>query len=313
MYDLAIIGGGPAGIAAGVYASRKQLKTLLLTYAVDSQEQFGGQSVVSSDVQNWIGTVSVSGPDLAKMLEAHLRAYAGDIVDVKTSEKVAKVEGEEGNFRITTEKGAAYESKTVLVATGSSRRKLTIPGAAEYEHKGITYCASCDGPLFSGRDVAVIGGGNAGFETAAQLLAYTKSVTLLDFADTFKADPVTVQKVLADPKMKGIGNAEIMEVKGEQFVNTVVYKDRASGETKELPTQGIFVEVGLLPTTNFVEGFLTLNQIKQIEIDPWTQRTSVQGVWAAGDCTNVRYHQNNIAAGDAVRALEDIYVHLKTR
>jgi alkyl hydroperoxide reductase subunit F len=145
------------------------------------------------------------------------------------------------------------------------------------------------------------------------LLAYTKSVTLLDFADQFKADPVTINKVLAHPNMKGIPGAEIMEVKGEQFVSTLVYKDRASGEVKELPTQGIFVEVGLVPTTIFVEGFLTLNQYKQIEIDPWTQRTSVEGIWAAGDCTNVRYHQNNIAAGDAVRALEDIYVHLKTK
>jgi NADH-dependent peroxiredoxin subunit F len=215
--------------------------------------------------------------------------------------------------RFSTEKGSTYEAKTVLVATGSSRRKLTVPGAAQFEHKGITYCASCDGPLFSGRDVVVIGGGNAGFETAAQLLAYTTSVTLLDFADQFKADPVTVKKVLADPKMKGIGNAELLEVKGEQFVTTVVYKDRVSGETKEVPAQGIFVEIGLIPTTSFVEGFLTLNQYKQIEIDPWTQKTSVEGIWAAGDCTSVRYHQNNIAAGDAVRALEDIYVHLKTK
>jgi alkyl hydroperoxide reductase subunit F len=313
MYDLAIIGGGPAGVSAGVYASRKQLKTVLLTYAVDSQEQFGGQSVVSTDVQNWIGTTSISGPDLAKMLENHLRAYAGNVVDIRTNAKVTQITKQEQGFRIITKSGESYEAATVLVTTGSSRRKLTVPGAAQFEHRGITYCASCDGPLFSGKDVLVVGGGNAGFETAAQLLAYTKSVTLLDFADQFKADPVTINKVLADPKMKGIPNAEIMEVKGEQFVSALAYKDRASGEIKEIPTQGIFVEIGLIPTTSFVEGFLTLNQYKQVEIDPWTQRTSVDGVWSAGDCTNVRYHQNNIAAGDAVRALEDIYVHLKTR
>ncbi len=313
VYDLIIIGGGPAGVAAGVYASRKQLKTVLLTYAVDSQENFGGQSVVSEDVQNWVGTVSVPGTELAKMLEAHLRAYAGDVVEIKKDAKVTKIEKKADSFVVSTEKGEQFTAKTVLVASGSARRKLTVPGADVFEHKGITYCASCDGPLFSGKDVVVIGGGNAGFETAAQLLAYTKSVTLLDFAESFKADPVTVQKVLANPKMIGISNAELQEVKGEQFVTSVTYKDRVSGELKELPAQGIFVEIGLVPATNFADGVVEVNKYKQVVTDPRTQRTSVEGIWAAGDCTDVLYHQNNIAVGDAVRALEDIYVHLKTR
>jgi len=312
MYDLIIIGGGPAGVGAGVYASRKQLKTALLTFALPNQLPFGGQSVVSQDVQNWIGTPSVSGVELAAMLERHLRTYAGEFVEIKTGEKVTKIEKRENSFAVLAEK-SSYETRTVLVATGSARRKLTVPGADRFEHKGITYCASCDGPLFAGKDVAVVGGGNAGFETAAQLLAYAKSVVLLDYAPQFKADPVTVKAVLKDPKMQAVSNAELLEVKGEQFVTSLAYKDRAAGGVRELPVQGIFAEIGLVPTTNFVEGFLALNQYKQIEIDPWTQRTSVEGAWAAGDCTNVRYHQNNIAVGDAVRALEDIYVYLRAR
>jgi alkyl hydroperoxide reductase subunit F len=312
-YDLIIIGGGPAGVGAGVYAARKQLRTLLITCALSSQLEFGGQSVVSQDVQNWIGTVSITGIELAAALERHLRAYAGAFVEIKTGEKVTKIEKREQGFAALTEKGSRYEARTVLVATGSARRKLTVPGAEKFEHKGITYCASCDGPLFAGKDVAVVGGGNAGFETAAQLLAYAKSVTLLDYAPQFKADPVTVEAVLRNTKMKAIGNAELLEVKGEQFVTSLTYRDRASGEVHELPVQGIFAEIGLVPTTSLVEGLLTLNQYKMIEIDPWTQRASLEGIWAAGDCTSVRYHQNNIAVGDAVRALEDIYVYLKAR
>ncbi|TSC62498.1 MAG: Alkyl hydroperoxide reductase [Parcubacteria group bacterium Gr01-1014_48] len=313
MYDLIIIGGGPAGVGAGVYAARKKLKTLFLTAATDSGgSNFGGQSIVSEDVQNWIGTVSVSGVNLAKMLEEHLRAYAADAVEIHTEEMVTVVIKTEASFKITTAKDT-YDTKTVLVCTGSHRRKLSAPGADIFEHKGITYCASCDGPLFSDRDVIVVGGGNAGFETAAQLLAYTKSVTLLDSVDKFRADPITVEKVLANPKMKAIPNADIEKIEGDKFVQSLTYKNKVSGESHTLPTGGIFVEIGLVPTTSFVEGVVGLNERKQIIADPRTQRTSVEGIWAAGDCTDVLYHQNNIAVGDAVRALEDIYIYLSRK
>lgn len=310
MYDLTIIGGGPAGVAAGVYAARKKLKTLFITAAAEGAgRDFGGQSVVSEDVQNWIGTISVSGVNLSKMLEDHLRAYAAPVVDIHTGEMVTSVEKTEHGFKITTVKDT-YDTKAILVATGSHRRKLAAEGADTFEHKGITYCASCDGPLFADRDVIVIGGGNAGFETAAQLLAYTKSVTLLDATDIFRADPITVEKVLANPKMKSIKNAQIEKVEGDKFVSSLTYKDAQTGESHTIPTGGIFVEIGLVPTTSFVEGVVDLNQQKQIIADPRTQRTSVDGIWAAGDCTDVLYHQNNIAVGDAVRALEDIYIYL---
>lgn len=306
MHDLIIIGGGPAGISAGIYASRKQLKTLLIT------KEWGGQSIVSPDIQNWIGTKNISGDALAKSLEEHLKAYAGEFVSIVDNALATKITKTDSGFSVEANNGNTYEARAVLVASGSTRRKLEVPGAAQYDQKGLTYCATCDGPLFSGRDVVVIGGGNAGFETAAQLLAYTKSVTLLHHGDAYKADPVTVQKVLAHPNMTGILNAKTKEIKGETFVTSVVYTDK-EGQDHEVPAGGIFVEIGLMPSTDYVSGLVELDEYKRIKIDPWTQQTSVPGIWAAGDCTNIKYHQNNISAGDAVRALEDIYVHLKAK
>ncbi|MBP6946282.1 MAG: FAD-dependent oxidoreductase [Candidatus Pacebacteria bacterium] len=307
MYDVAIIGGGPGGSAAGVYAARKLLKTVLIT------DLFGGQSVVSEEIQNWIGTPAISGADLAKNLEAHVRAYAGSVVDIVTGERVLKVASEDGHFTITTKTGKSYNAKTILVTAGGSRRKLDVPGAHEFDNKGVTYCASCDGPLFGGSDVVVIGGGNAGFETAAQLLAYAKSVTLLHRGEQYAADPVTVEKVLAHPNMRGLLNAETLEITGEKFVNGLRYKNLVTGAESTLAVSGIFVEIGMVPSTEFVDGLVELDQYRRIIIDHKTQKTSCAGIWAAGDCTSSLYHQNNIAAGDAVKALEDIYVHLKTR
>lgn len=306
MYDCAILGGGPAGVAAGVYASRKQLKTVFIT------KDFLSQSTVSDGIENWIGDINVPGPELAKKFEDHLRAYAGEFVDIKTGEWIENVTKIDGGFEIKTDK-ETYQAKSVLVATGSHRRKLPVPGADEFEHKGLTYCASCDGPVFAGQDVAVIGGGNAGFESAAQLLAYCKSVTLINRGETFRADPKTVETVNKDEKFHLIKNAEIQEVHGENFVKGLSYKDTESGEITKLDVTGIFVEIGSVPTTGYVADLVELDEYKRVKIDPWTQRASVEGVWAAGDCTNILYHQNNIAAGDGVRALEDMYVWLKTK
>lgn len=306
LYDLAIIGGGPAGTAAGVYASRKRLKTIFIT------ESFGGQSVVSPKIENWIGDVSVTGDELAKKFEEHLKAYADDVLDIKKGEKVKSIVKEEEIFNLFTQK-ETYRSKTVLVTSGSQRRKLKVPGAKEFEHKGLTYCASCDGPLFRDKEVVVIGGGNAGFETAAQLLAYAKSVTLLHNKDNFKADPITVKKVLEDPKMTALTNADVKEIKGSTMTELLIYEDKKIGERHKIPAQGVFVEIGLIPNTCFLEGLVELNEYKQIKTNPRTQKTSTRGVWAAGDCTDTLYQQNNIAAGDAVRALEDIYVYLRTK
>jgi alkyl hydroperoxide reductase subunit F len=306
MYDLLIIGGGPGGTAAGVYASRKQLKTLFVT------KEWGGQSIVSPDIQNWIGVSSISGPDLAKSMEDHLRAYAGEFVEIRENSLVMNIVKNGDTFIVTLENGDTAETRSVLVTTGSKRRQLTVPGADVFEHKGVTYCASCDGPMFGGQDVVVIGGGNAAFETAAQLLAYTKSVTLLQRSDSYRADPVTVEKVLAHENMTGVLNANLTEIKGENFVSGLTYTD-AEGVQQEIATTGIFVEVGMIPNTDFLKNTVNLDAYGRVLIDPWTQQTNTPGIWAAGDCTNIKYHQNNISAGDAVRALEDIYVTLKTK
>lgn len=310
MFDLAIIGGGPAGVSAGIYAARKQLKTIFIT------ESFGGQSTESVGIENWVGIKKISGLDFGKALEEHLRSYAGGVMEIKTGERVSKISKPDDNFKIETgnlsgQAGNSYTAKTVIITTGSTRKKLDIPGAKEFENKGITYCASCDGPLFADQDVAVVGGGNAAFETAVQLLAYAKSVIMITRSDKFRADEVTVQKVLSHKNVRVIKNAILKEVKGDKFVNAIVYEE--DGKEKEVSVTGIFVEIGLIPSTDFVKDLIVLNKYNQIPVDPRNQRTSLDGLWAAGDATDGLYHQNNIAAGDAVKALEDIYLHIHAR
>ncbi len=312
IYDLAILGGGPAGVAAGVYAARKRLKTVFVT------KDFESQSVVSTDIQNWIGTPSISGGDLAKSFKKHLLAYADGILELREGELIQKIEKTKNSestyptFKITSTKNV-YEAKTILIATGSRRRKLEIPGATQFENKGITYCASCDGPLFADADVAVIGGGNAAFESASQLLAYCKSVTLIQRGPDFRADEITVKKVLSHPKMRAVTNTELVEIKGDKFVTSLTYLDKNTGKNVVLPVTGIFVEIGSLPNNDFLKSVVELNLTGHVITDPRTQKTSAEGIWAAGDITDCLYHQNNIAAGDGTKALEDIYLHLNAK
>ncbi len=306
-YDLIIIGGGPAGASAAVYAARKKLKTLLIT------PEWGGQSVVSETIYNWIGTPAISGAELAESFKKHVLANVGEDLQVKDGDRVKNIEKNDAGFAVETESGEKISTKTILIATGSTRRKLEAKNADRLEHKGLTYCASCDGPLFADQDVVVMGGGNAGFETAAQLLAYCKSVTLLHRGDEFKADEITVDRVLQNPKMRALKNIEVLEIKGEKFVEGIKFKDKTTAEETELAVTGVFVEIGQIPNTVFAKDVITLDPIGRIKIDPLTQKTETPGIWAAGDCTNILYHQNNIAAGDAVRALEDIYITIHTK
>jgi len=303
-YDLIIVGGGPAGIAGGVYAARKQLKTLIVA------REFAGQSVVSSDIHNWIGTPSISGTDLAKQMEEHLKEYEGEYLTIDEGSLVTKTTGTDGDFTLTTDSGTSYSTKTVLIGAGANRRKLDVKGASEYEQKGLTYCATCDGPMFSGMDVVVIGGGNAGFESAAQLLAYVKSVTLLEYNDSFRADAITVEKVLENKNMTALSDAKTLEILGDKMVTGVKYKNTKTGKEETIPATGVFVEIGMMPNTNMVKDLVELDDYKRIKVDPRTQQSSTKGIWAAGDCTDCLYAQNNIAVGDAIKALEDIYVHL---
>ncbi len=305
MNDIIIIGGGPAGVAAGVYAARKRLKSVLIA------EEIGGQSSISDGIENWVGSVKISGADLAKSFRAHLDAVKDDFVTLALGERVVSLVKTDGGFTATTKNGKEFTAKAVLIATGAGRRKLDIPGAAKFENRGVTYCASCDGPLFGGMDVAVVGGGNAGFETALQLLAYAKSVTLFHRHKDFKADPVTVEKAKAHPNMRILAHVEPAEVKGEQFVTGLVYLDKDTGESHELSVSGIFVEAGVIPNTDFVKGLLDFDTVNRIITDPKNQSTSALGIWAAGDCTDELYHQNNIAAGAGVKAIEDLYLWVK--
>ena len=305
MYDLIIVGGGPAGASAAVYAARKRLKTLFIT------EEWGGQSVVSTDIQNWIGTTSISGADLAKNLKTHVESYMGTFLEIFSPASATQLAPSDDKVTITLKDGSVKETRALLIASGARRHTLNIPGAKEYDQKGLTYCASCDGPLFADKDVAVIGGGNAGFETALQLLAYCKTVTLFNRTETFRADEITIAAAKAYPNMRIIKNATPLEVVGENFVTGLKWKDTKTSKEETLSVEGIFVEIGLLPNTEWIGDTLELNAVKQIKVDPRTQRTSHPRIWAAGDITDGLYHQNNIAAGDSVKALEDIYMALR--
>lgn len=307
IYDLIIVGGGPAGASAAIYASRKRLKSVMIL------KEWGGQSIVSDDIQNWIGTPHISGTQLAKNLETHVKEYASDCLTIKSGFNAIKAHvNENKTINVNLENGEVINGKSLLITTGSNRRKLEVPGADEYEHKGLTYCASCDGPMYSGMDVVVIGGGNAGFESAAQLLAYCKSVTLLSRSAP-RAEPITVEKLKQHPNFKLIENVIPKQVFGKKFVNGLSFADKITGEEGKLDVKGIFVEMGQVASTEWVKDIVTLDEIGKVKIDPWTQRASQDNlIWAAGDCTNILYQQNNIAAGDAIRALEDIYKTLKT-
>lgn len=311
-YELAIIGGGPAACGAAVYAGRKQLKTIMIA------EEIGGQSAVSETIYNWIGTPAIGGTELAQSLKKHVEEYtpekAGEkgTVTLSTGLKITTITKEGADFMLQASDGSTINARAVLIATGSRHRKLEAPGAAQLDHKGIMYCATCDGPLFGGMPVAVIGGGNAAFEAAIQLAQYASEVTLIHRSDNFRADPITVTMVQNNPKITIITNAELTSVTGEQFVDGLTYKVKGSDEEHKLTVSGIFVEIGQLPNTELVEGLAKRTETGTIVVDPTNQRTDILGLWAAGDCTDGRYHQNNIATGDAIKALEDIYIWIKT-
>ena len=308
-YDLIIVGGGPAGTSAAVYAARKQMKTLLIL------KEWGGQSVVSDDIQNWIGTPHISGSDLAKSFRAHAEEYAGDFLTIQTGYNVEVAEnvisGDVEYKKVTLENKKEFTGRTLLITTGSIRRKLEVPGADIYEHKGLTYCATCDGPMYSGMDVVVVGGGNAGFESAAQLLAYCSSVTLLSRGEP-RADAITINKLNSNPKFKLITGAIPKEITGDKFLSSMTYTND-KGEDVKLDVGGVFVEIGQLPATEWAKAIVTLDEYNKVKINPWSQKAvnakgeDLYNIWAAGDCTNILYHQNNIASGDAVRAIEDVY------
>ncbi|QQG46496.1 MAG: FAD-dependent oxidoreductase [Candidatus Niyogibacteria bacterium] len=304
LYDVVIIGGGPAGTAAAVYSARKKLKTLLIT------ESFGGQSIVSDDIQNWIGEPHISGFDLAKKFEEHVRAYS-DTVEIKMPEKAIKIKKAGDDFNIETDKNNIYNAKTIIVVAGARRRKLGVPGEKEFEGRGVVYCSTCDAPLFSDKKVAVVGGGNAGLEAVQDLFPYASEIYLLEYGDALKGDPVTAEEIKKNPKLKEIIlNAEAVEISGDKMVTGLKYKNRKSGQEKELALDGVFVEIGSIPNSEMVKDLAELDKFGQIVIDSKHGSTSVPGIYAAGDITDDPYKQNNISAGDAVKAALAAYNYL---
>lgn len=302
MYDVVIVGGGPAGVGAGVYAARKKMKALLVA------EGFGGQSIVSADIHNWIGDRNISGIELAKKLEAHVRSYEPDI-EIKDDrvEKVERSQTNAGVFILTTKQGQAIEARTVLICTGSRRKRLNVPGEDRLDGRGVAYCSICDAPLFGGKIVAVVGGGNAGLEAVVDLNGYADKIFLLQRRDALKGDPVTQEKIKAFPKVTIIYNAVTQEILGDSFVSGLRYKDVKTGEEKILVVEGVFVEIGAVPNSGLAAELVEMDSLGRIIVDPRTGRASVPGIWAAGDVTDGSYQQNNIAVGDAIRALLNIY------
>ncbi len=310
MYDLVIIGGGPGGVAAGVYAARKKIKTVLIT------DTFGGQSLVSNEIGNWIGDVQISGFDLAERLEKHLKSHPD--IEIDEGDLVAEVlrgtggAPEAAPFTVKTKNGKTFETKTILLTCGSSRRKLGVPGEKEYEGHGVVYCSTCDAPLFNGKDIVVVGGGNSALEGVADSIPYAKSITLMVRSNVLRGDPVTQDEIKANPKVKTLFQSEVQEVFGDgKMVQGVRYLDKASNEIKTLPVQGVFIEIGSVPNCELVRNMVAIDAMNEIVVDHKTQKTSVPGIWAAGDVTDVLYKQNNISVGDAVKAVLNIYDYLR--
>ncbi len=302
-YELAIIGGGPAAIAAGIYAGRKQIKTVLIT------ETFGGQSIVSNEIYNWVGTKAISGLQLAQDLESHLRTQPVDIIDGERVTQVTLVDGgpPRGHFLLTTGGGKTVEAKTILVASGSRRRRLGIPGEDRLDGKGVVFCSTCDAPLFKNKEVVVVGAGNAGLEAIVDSIPYASKITLLVRGTELKGDPITQAKVKTHPKVTVLYNAVTKEVLGEKYVTGVRYQDVVSGAEKELRSDGLFVEIGSVPNSEFMKDLVNRNPLGEIIVDHKTQASSRLGIWASGDVSDVLYKQNNISAGDAIKALLNIY------
>ncbi|MBV7418199.1 MULTISPECIES: alkyl hydroperoxide reductase subunit F [Comamonas] len=303
-FDVLVVGAGPAGAAAAIYAARKGIRTGI------AAERVGGQVLDTVDIENFISVSKTDGPKLAAALEAHIRDYEVDIMSQQRAAKLIPAATEGGLIEVQTESGASLKAKTVILSTGARWRNMNVPGEEQYRTKGVTFCPHCDGPLFKGKDVAVIGGGNSGVEAAIDLAGIVKSVTVLEFAAELKADAVLQKKLASLPNVTVILNAQTTEVNGDgKKVTGITYKDRTTDEIKTVALEGIFVQIGLLPNTDWLKGTVNLTRFGEVEINAKGE-TNVPGVLAAGDCTNVPYKQIIIAAGAGATAALSAFDHL---
>jgi alkyl hydroperoxide reductase subunit F len=302
-FDVLVVGGGPAGSAAAIYAARKGIRTGVIA------ERFGGQVMDTMAIENFISVQHTEGPKLAAALEQHVKEYEVDIMNLQRAEALLPA-GEDGLNQIRLANGAILKAKTVVIATGARWREMNVPGEQEYRGKGVAYCPHCDGPLFKGKRVAVIGGGNSGVEAAIDLAGIVAHVTLLEFGAQLRADAVLQNKLRSLPNVTIIMNAQTMEVTGDgSKVNGLIYKDRVGEEMHRVELEGIFVQIGLLPNTDWLKGTVALSKYGEIEVDARCQ-TSVPGVFAAGDATTVPYKQIIIAMGEGAKASLSAFDHL---
>ena len=302
-FDVLVIGGGPAGAAAAIYAARKGIRTGV------AAERFGGQVLDTMAIENFISVKETEGPKLATALEQHVREYEVDIMNLQRGTALTPA-GDDGLVGITLENGAVLKSRTVILSTGARWRQMNVPGEDQYRNKGVAYCPHCDGPLFKGKRVAVVGGGNSGVEAAIDLAGLVSHVTLLEFDDKLRADEVLQKKLRSLGNVTIITSALTQEVLGDgQKVTGLVYKDRVGGDAHRIELEGIFVQIGLLPNTEWLKGAVALSPRGEIVIDDRGQ-TSVPGVFAAGDCTTVPYKQIIIAMGAGSTAALSAFDHL---
>jgi alkyl hydroperoxide reductase subunit F len=299
-----IVGGGPAAAAAAVYAARKGIRVGI------AAERFGGQVNDTLAIENYISVLETDGPKFAAALEAQVRHYDVDIMNLQRAEKLIPPSEPGGLVQVQLANGASLSARSVILATGARWRHVNVPGEAEYRNKGVAYCPHCDGPLFKGKRVAVIGGGNSGVEAAIDLAGLVKHVTLVEFADALKADAVLVNKLKSLPNVEIHTNAQTTEITGaEGKVNGLKYKDRATGVEHLVELEGVFVQIGLVPNTEWLKGTVELSKFGEIIVDA-KGHTNVPGVFAAGDCTTVPYKQIVIAAGDGSKAALSAFDHL---
>ncbi len=302
-FDVLVVGGGPAGAAAAIYAARKGIRTGV------AAERFGGQVLDTMSIENFISVQETEGPKLAAALEQHVKQYEVDVMNLQRAEKLIPA-GADGLIEIQLASGAALKARTVVISTGARWRQMNVPGEAEYRNKGVAYCPHCDGPLFKGKRVAVIGGGNSGVEAAIDLAGIVQHVTLLEFDAQLRADEVLQRKLRSLPNVRVITSAQTTEVLGDgQKVSGLVYKERVSGDNHTVELEGIFVQIGLLPNSEWLKETVKLSPRGEIEVDARGQ-TSVPGVFAAGDVTTVPYKQIVIAMGEGSKAALSAFDHL---
>ncbi|KEF39219.1 alkyl hydroperoxide reductase subunit F [Schinkia azotoformans MEV2011] len=290
-FDVLVVGGGPAGASAAIYAARKGIRTGIVA------ERFGGQIMDTLGIENFISVKHTEGPKLAASLEEHVKEYNVDIMNLQRAKRLEKKD----LIEVELENGAVLKSKTVILSTGARWRNVGVPGEAEYKNKGVAYCPHCDGPLFEGKDVAVIGGGNSGIEAAIDLAGIVKHVTVLEFMPELKADSVLQERLTSLPNVTVLKNVQTKEITGTDKVNGITYIERDTGVEKHIELAGVFVQIGLVPNTDWLEGTVERNRMGEIIVDN-RGATNIPGVFAAGDCTTNPYKQIVISMGSGATA-----------